>query len=205
MCLTCYRVVVAVSRNPAESHAAFKWVWKLQVSGRIRTVYTKNMGHSTICIVAMLQDILRKTNKTCGWVYYYMKLCHNVLFQAYPSPLREQRQTFLPVHSLWHRYSCPRHLCLHPWWSDLIHQEKFYKQNKEDETSEIQIPGWCWTFCSLCVWTLNYKVAPPSEGERPVAFHPRGRDGNCGVCFHSALEAHVSSTDDFHALWFCDN
>lgn len=56
-------------------------------------------------------------------------------------------------------------------------------------------------FCLL----LNFEAAPPSEGERPVAFHPRGRDRGRGVRFHSTLKAHVSSTDDSHALWFCNN
>lgn len=81
----------------------------------------------------------------------------------------------------------------------------FIKRNSRNRTKRVKavrsrFPRRCWTS-----WTLNYKVAPPSEGELPVAFHPRGPDSGRGVCLHSALEAHVGSTDDFHALWFRNN
>ena len=58
--LTCDRAVVAVSRNPTESYASFIWIWQLQVSWRIWTVYTHTHKKKKTCTV-------KKPNALYGW------------------------------------------------------------------------------------------------------------------------------------------
>lgn len=81
--LTCDRVVVAVSRNPTESYASFIWIWQLQVSGRIWTVYTHKKKH--VCLKSQTHCMVDE-----------MRFILNV---SYPSPLGVLRQTSVPVRS----------------------------------------------------------------------------------------------------------
>lgn len=46
---------------------------------------------------------------------------------------------------------------------------------------------------------------PPAECDGLCAFHPGRRGGGGGVRFHSALEAHISSTEHFHVRRSCDD
>lgn len=47
--------------------------------------------------------------------------------------------------------------------------------------------------------------SPPANGDRLFVFRPGGRDGSRDVRLNGTLEAHVGSTEDFHALWSFGN